>query len=389
MLQDDTITIAALEADPYPHFARLRAMGDVVHVPAARVAFATGWNAVDTICRSPAIWTAEAPGAPVATAFGTPAILTTDGPAHADLRGGIEPGYRPRAVQALEGMIDTIVADHIAALRGRPQADLIADYFEPVSALCLARSFGFRDVDAPTLRRWFHGLSQGAINYEGDPARAAISDATCAEIEGVARPLLARLAHSPDGSPLSHMLHHSRDGTSPRDPDTLLPTIKITLLGGMQEPGHGAATTLVGLLSDPAQIAAVRADPALIPQGVDEGIRWVAPIGTAFRIARADTVIGTTDIPAGTAVAAVLSAANRDPARFADPDRFDLFRAAGPGLGFATGPHFCAGKWFARAQMTRMLAALLDAFPNLHLAAPPRFFGWEFRAPAALQVNLT
>jgi cytochrome P450 len=92
-------------------------------------------------------------------------------------------------------------------------------------------------------------------------------------------------------------------------------------------------------------------------------------------------------VPAGTPVSLILAAANRDPARFPGPDRYDLYRS-GPGhLAFGSGAHFCAGKWFARAQIAIMLETLLDALPDLRLAEVPTFRGWEFRAPAAVRIK--
>jgi cytochrome P450 len=100
-----------------------------------------------------------------------------------------------------------------------------------------------------------------------------------------------------------------------------------------------------------------------------------------------DTDFGGATIPAGSTVAAVLASANRDGDRFPDPDRFDLHRPRQTHATFAFGAHFCAGKWFARAQMQIMLQVLLDALPNLRLTRPVTFRGWEFRAPTALHVT--
>jgi cytochrome P450 len=385
----DTITIEALEADPYPIYARLRAAAPVAEVPAANLWMVTRWDDVDRVTKSPELFSAEVLEAPIAVSFGTPAILIADGAVHRELRAGIEPHYRAgKVAEYIDALVRPLAQDHLDRLRGNSRAELIADYFEPVSALALARSLGLMQTDGQTLRRWFHGLSQGAINFERDPARQAISDATCAGIDAVVLPLLARLATAPDGSPLSHMLHSGMQAGMTRAAERILPTIKITLLGGMQEPGHGAASTLVGLLQNPGQMAALRADPdRLIPDAIDEGVRWVAPIGTATRIAAQDVTIGGATIPKGATVAAVLASANHDESRFADAGRFDLHRPKQTSASFAFGAHFCAGKWFARAQMQIMLRVLIDALPDLALASLPVFRGWEFRAPAALHVT--
>ena len=267
----------------------------------------------------------------------------------------------------------------------------MAEYFEPISALSLAKSFGFHDIDMPTLRRWFYGLAQGAINFENDPERQKIGDAVSAEITSVADRIFERLEREPDHSALSHMLHDGMPAGHTRPRELLLPTVKVTLLGGMQEPGHGAGSVLTGLLTNPDQLAALREDLAnLLPQAVDEGLRWVAPIGTQTREAASDVELGGVTIPAGAAVGALVSSASRDEARFTDPDRYNIHRNEGPHAAFGFGQHFCSGRWFAREQIIVALRVLLDATREIALdrANPPKFRGWEFRAPTSLQVGL-
>ena len=386
----ETITIDALETDPFPVYARLRAEDPIADVPAANCWFATRWKDIDIIARS-ADFTAAADDAPVNHAFGTPNVLTTEGPVHQDLRGGIEPHYRPRRVaDYIETLVRPIAEKQLKTFLASGDNDLLTGYFEPVSALALARSFGFHDVDEPTLRSWFHGLSQGAINFERDPARAAICANTVAEIDAVVLPLLERLSKTPDSSPLSHLLHSGMPEGQTRPPEMVLPTVKVTLLGGMQEPGHGGANLLVGLMQNPDQFAALRADlDTLLPAAIDEGLRWIAPIGTMMRVARRDTVVAGIAIPQGTSVSCIFASANRDESRWDNPDQFNIHRPAQSHMAFGMGAHFCAGKWFAKAQIDIAFRVLLAALPTLRFAdAPPAFRGWEFRAPKHLRIHL-
>jgi len=388
MFDPRSITIEALESDPFPIYARLRAEAPLTGVPVANCWFATRWKDIEAINRS-ADFTAASDEAPVNEAFGRPNVLTTEGPVHAELRGGIEPHYRPKKVASyIEALVRPIAEAQLAPLLAAGGGDLMAEYFEPISALSLARSFGLSAVDVATLRRWFHGLSQGAINFERDPARKAQCDRAVAEIEALLLPLLARLAREPDGSPLSHLLHSGMPEGETRAPERILPSVKVTLLGGMQEPGHGAGTTLTGLLQAPEQLAALRADPdGLMAQSIDEGLRWVAPIGTMMRTATRETEVNGTSIAPGTAISLIMASANRDESRFPDPDRFDIFRPQTAHMSFGAGAHFCAGKWFAKAQIEIALRTLLEAVPNLRLMETPVFRGWEFRAPQALRVR--
>lgn len=389
----ETITVEALDRDPFPIYARLRDEFPVAYVPAVNVWFVTRWDDVQTVTKSPDLFTTEAGASPPDKAFGQPNILSAEGHDHKALRGGLEPHFRPKKVaDYIEALVAPIAKDYLSRIQSKGSAELMSEYFEPVSTLALARSLDLEDIDADTLRRWFHGLSAGATNFENDPVKTAANDAVASEIEAHVAPVLARLRDKPDTSPLSQMLHFGMPEGESRSDEFVLPTLKVTLLGGMQEPGHGAGTTLVGLLQNPDQMTDVLADPdALIPRAVTEGIRWVAPIGTQFRIPVEDTELGGVTIPKGAPVTVVLASANRDETRFENADRFDIHRKAAGTATFGFGHHFCVGRWFAAAQIEIALRVLLTALPDIRLAStdPVPFSGWEFRAPRELNTSFT
>ncbi len=266
----------------------------------------------------------------------------------------------------------------------------MADYFEPVSVLGLGRMLGLGHLDGDTLRRWFHGLAQGAINFEDDPARWVVSDAIGAEIDRELAPVFERLDEEPDGSIIATMLEHAEGSLEERIAQ-ILPTLKVILLGGMQEPGHAAGTTLAGLF-EADQVAEVAAAPErLVPLAVEEGMRWVSPIGTQTRRALVAAELGGVEVPAGANLGVLVSSANRDRAVFGSTaDAFDLHRPRRNHAAFGFGPHFCSGHHFARVQMRIALRRLLERFPTLarHPERAPVFTGWEFRAPRNLDVVL-
>ena len=387
----DEITVEALEADPYPIYARLRREAPVAWVPAANVWFVTRWRDVEFVSKNADLFEAEVPTSPVDHTMGSPTILTCDGPAHGELRRGFDVKYKPRAVAAyIADLAKPIIAEHLDRIAAHGTAELISEYFEPASSLAVARSLGFAGVDSGTLLRWFHGLAIGAANYENDPDKQAIADAAGAEIDAAILPVIARLERAPDESAVSHMLHDGMPEGQTRKRDFLLPSIKVALLGGMQEPGHGAASVLVGLLTHPDQMQAVLGNlDTLLPKAVDEGIRWVAPIGTQMRQTTEPVSLGGVTIPAGSPVASVLSSASRDEDRYADPDAFNIHRSAGGHAAYGFGSHFCAGRWFAQRLMPLLLRPLLERLPDLALVPErmPVFRGWEFRAPTALHVT--
>ena len=387
----DEITVAALEADPYPIYARLRREAPVAWVPAANVWFVTRWQDVEFVSKNSALFAAEVATSPVERSMGKPTILTCDGPQHDELRRGFDQKYKPRAVaDYIDDLARPIVAAYVERIAPLGEVDLMAAYFEPLSSLVLARSLGFDRVDVTTLQRWFHGMAIGAANYENDPEKQAISDAANAEVEAAIIPIFERLERSPDDSAMSRMLHDGMEPGHTRSRAFLLPSIKVALLGGMQEPGHGAGTVLFGLLTHPEQKHAVRANlDGLLPKAVDEGLRWVAPIGTQMRQTTKDVALGGVTIPAGAPVASVLSSACRDEARYKDPDSFNIHRTETGHAAYGFGSHFCAGRWFAQRLIPHLLRPLLERLPDLKLLPdrPPVFRGWEFRAPSTLYVT--
>jgi hypothetical protein len=158
--------------------------------------------------------------------------------------------------------------------------------------------------------------------------------------------------------------------------------------------GHEASVNVVGngvlaLLRHPGELARLRADPGLAPTAVEELIRYDSPLQLFERTATEDTPIGGVTVRAGQKIAALLGAANRDPAVFADPDRLDVGRSPNPHLGFGAGIHYCLGAPLARVELQVALSTLLDRVPGLALAGEPvRRPEFVIRGLSALPVSL-
>lgn len=392
----DTTTdfsVEDIERDPYSIYARLRKDNPVAYSPALNSWLVTRWDDVRFVTTNPELFKAEDDNAPVVKYFGKPAIIHADGDVHRELRQGVAPHYMPKKVASyIEDLVRPIARDCIAAMDTSKPVDLVDAYFEPISVLTLARSFGVMDVDVATLRDWFHGLALGAINFSDDPERARICEETKAKIDAAMAPVFERIEKEPDSSPLSHMMYHGMPEGERRSRAFIMPSVLVTLLGGMQEPGHGACNTMIGLMENPDQMAKVRGDLGeTLRRAVAEGVRWVAPIGTQIRATTQDIEIGGVTVPAGQTVSAVLASANRDEGVFANPDRFDIERPETGLASFGFGAHFCAGKWLALAQMELAIRILLETFDEITLdrSQPYEFFGWEFRAPTTLYAHLS
>lgn len=386
----DTITVEQLESDPYPIYARLRAEQPVAWVPAVNCWLVTRATDVEIVTTKTDWFTAEAPDSPVDRSFGGRTLMTMDGPEHLELRRTLDAKFRPRKVaEYIDDLVTPIAEAYRDRLLRKPEraAELVVEYFEPISVLGLGEVLGLGHLPAERLQEWFHGLSQGATNFEGDPSKAAANDAAARDIEHELRPLMERWQHEPDDSAIASMLTHGCPVGGFRAIDAVMPSLKVIILGGMQEPGHGAASCLAGLLQHPDQFAWLREHPEEWDNAVHEALRWVAPIGSMQATAVRDVELGGAVIPEGDLVSAMVSSACHDETLFDDPAAFDIRRPRQANAAFGYGPHFCAGHQFARDLERISLRVLVDAMPDIELTAPVEFRGWEFRAPTAVHVR--
>jgi cytochrome P450 len=384
----EDVTPAALDLDPYPWYARMRDEAPVAYVPWAQVHFLTRWEECYRVGTDREAFRGAEHHRTVNRVFGQPNILTSVDPDHRDLRAGVDPHLRPRQVNGyIEDLARPLMHEHLASIRERGAAELMGEVLEPVSVRALGELLGL-PFGPDVLRRWFHGLNVGVSNRGGDPAAFASADAIAAEIEEAVEPLLDELERRPTHSLLSHMLHEGTADGRPRSRDRIYPTLKVILLGGMQEPGHGAGSTLLGLFGRPDQLRRVVADPSLVPAAVTEGLRWLAPIGSVEREALTAVRVGDVDLEPGDIVEVVMASANRDGRRFDRPDEFDLDRPRLAHMAFGNGEHFCSGHYFSRQLERIMVEELLAALPGLRRDPDrePVVRGWNFRAPKVLHV---
>lgn len=393
-----SLTVEQLERDPYPVFARLRREAPLAYVPAIRSWIASSWS----LCKH--IGDADdfrGGTSPVSERVNGPGhILGAEDGLHAGLRRTVEPPLRPRAFRPLlESRVRPVVQHYLQRLRQQDGAELMADFFEPISVRCVGDAIGFTDVDADTLRRWFHGLGSGLANTAmdehgqfADPDGFAAADSVAAEIRAYCLRRIERMQHEEqDESILSRWIRDEvASDNTPRDLDHLLPTVHVTLLGGLQEPGHMCSSTLLGLLSRADQLQQVIDDPALTSKALAEGVRWTTPVFSASsRIPRRDLELAGARLHEGDTVWLAYGSANRDELEFSTPEAYDLDRPAHPHLAFGTGRHACPGAAFAPQVARLALQELLAAFPGMRLdpTRPVQVWGWLFRGPLSLDVT--
>ncbi len=212
--------------------------------------------------------------------------------------------------------------------------------------------------------------------YAVTPAQRQAAERASAEFVDYLRELVALRRRVPADDLVSSLVTVSDTDGSRLSEDELVTTCTLLLNAGHEASVNVVGNGVLALLRHPPELARLRADPPLVDSAVEEMIRYDAPLQLFERTAVEDVEVGGVTVPAGQKVAALLGAANRDPAAFADPDRFDVGRFAGgaagnPHIGFGAGIHFCLGAPLARVELQVSLGVLLRRFPRLALAAEP------------------
>ncbi|MEU7835181.1 cytochrome P450 [Nonomuraea sp. NPDC049129] len=286
-----------------------------------------------------------------------------NGAEHLRLRRLAAPAFTARRAADFAPRVAPIVEALLDDLPGHGPVDLMAHFARPLPMDVICELVG---IPVPDRLRW-REYGATVVTSAGPAFAAAIP----AIIDG-AKAAVARRRAEPADDLISDLIEaQAEDGD--RLSDTELVTLIWHLVMAGQTPTNLIANAVETLLTHPEQLAALRADPGLMPGAVEELIRWCGPtLLTIPRYAREDAELCGTPIAKGDAVTASIAAAHRDPRAYTDPDRLDLTRPAGqPGhLGFAHGPHFCVGAALARVQTEVALTTLLRRHPGLALAEP-------------------
>jgi len=388
-------TLPQVVANPYPVFAARRAVEPVGWSDALGEWVTFGHAEADAVLRHRGLgrlWRLRWPDEPLPnyTLLHEHSLLENEPPTHTRLRWLVAAGFGRRQVERLRGRVTEIARglarDVRDAAAGGSTVDLMPLYAEPLPVAVIATLLGVPDEDRGLLRPWSNAIVK---LYEpappADRRRAAETAAT--EYVGYVRGLIDYRRRHPGEDLLSDLIA-TRDADGSRlSEDELVATAVL-----LQMAGHEASVNVVGngtyaLLSHAAERARLTAD--LVPRAVEELIRYDSPLQLFERTATEPVRIGSVTVEPGQKIAALLGAANRDPAVFADPDRLDLARWPNPHLGFGAGIHFCLGAPLARVELQASLATLLTDLPGLALAGEPtRHPTFTHRGFAALPVTV-
>jgi cytochrome P450 len=380
MIDPASITLADLETDPHPILAELRELAPATFIPGIDMWLVTRWDDVVYVCEHPDVFTARTDPSWLRQCLGEN-MLTLDGEAHDRLADGMRPPFAGTSAgrelaRRLPGILDEVIDGFIAA----KTADLMPVYAEPLANLTLLEALGFDSVTWEQLAEWCHGVITGLANFENEPAKAEIAAKAHGELGEALGAHLGAL--DPDGERVGLASYVAAGFNS----EEIINNVRLMISGGINEPRDAVGLVLYEILRDRQLHRWVMDDRSTIRKVIEETFRFHSPVGTATRQATRDVELNGVTIPEGAMVAAVLTAANRDPRRWTDPDTFRIDRGEGPHLAFSIGEHRCLGEWMGRQQVRIGIERLLDRLPGLRLNGEVELYGFEFRGPVSLPV---
>jgi cytochrome P450 len=311
-----------------------------------------------------------------------PTILEMQEPEHAVYRKLHEFAFARSSMRRWEAeLVRPLVERTVDRFREARRADLVAEVFMPIPVRVIAALIGLPESDIPE----FHRLAIDLLGFHSDMDSAMKASAQLKEyfIE-----ILADRRREPKDDMVTVLADSDIDGVKMSD-EQIYGFMRNLLPAGAETTSRSTASLALGLLSHPDQLEAVQADRDLLPQAIEEGIRWETPLLNFMREATCDVEFHGVRIPQGSTIAVNLGSANHDENRWDHPESFDIFRDRKPHIGFGHGAHVCLGMHLARLESTLFFNTLFDQLPGLRLdpdAPPPYVSGTFFRSPQHLNV---
>jgi cytochrome P450 len=383
--------VAGDARDPYPELAQARSahpvqrldVSNMPHDQAQPVFFVYRYDDVLDVLRDGETFSsAHIIELIMGDVMGKHIILGMDNPEHRRYRALVSTAFRRNALARWEAELIVPVANELVdRFAGRGRAELVREFTFPYPTKVTAGLLGLPSEDYQQFQRW--SIAILSVFGKRDQAIAA-----SAEVREYLAGVLGERRRAPREDLISDLAHAELDSERLTD-EEIFSFLRLLLPAGVETTYRSTGNLLFSLLTRPGQLDAVRADRSLVPQAIEEALRFETPLLTVTRLAVRDTVLSGVPIPAGSTVMLMLAAANRDETRWPDADRFHIFREPKVHISFGQGPHICLGMHLARAEMRVALNVLLDRLPGLRLdpsGGDPHIRGQVFRSPTSLPV---
>ena len=309
-------------------------------------------------------------------------IIEMDPPEHREYRPLLQKSLGPKTMAQWKSRFVTPLLDEMTAeLRPAGRADLVRGFLFAFPMRTFAAILGLPAEQYSAFH--YNAIELVTLSYDLEKGLAS-----AAKLGEMFASVLAERREKPLDDLISVLAHAEHDGQQLTD-EEIYSFLRLLLPAGAETTYRSSSSLLVGLLSDPDQLAAVREDRASLTAAVNEAVRWETPLQFVPRLVTHDTQLAGVDIPAGATVMVVVGAANHDPTRWEDPERFDLRRPYKSALAFGHGLHLCLGMHLSKMETEELVLALLTSLPGLKLdpdEPSPTIDGTLMRSPASLKV---
>jgi cytochrome P450 len=366
-------------ADPYPLYHRLRIEDPVLWDPFLHAWVVTRYDDVVRVLldfsahRTPTPEQLTELGlgdlSPIASVM-VKQMLFMDPPAHTRLRGLCSQAFTPRRVETLRQHIQDIANRLLDRMLPAGEMDVIADFAAPLPAIVTAELLGVPISDHAQLKHWSADFAEMLGNFQHNPDRTSRVRGSLDEMTAYFQQTIREQRAQPREGLVSSLLAAEIDGDRLTEEEVIANLI-VTMVGGQETTTNLIGNGTLTLLRNPDVMEDLRADPALTASAVEELLRYESPSQHTARMAPQDVEMGGKKIQRRQAVIAVMGAANRDPARFADPDRIDIRRKDNKHVAFGFGAHFCFGAPLARIEGQIAFATFLRRVKNPKLKSGP------------------
>jgi cytochrome P450 len=365
----DFVSDNAQSLNPFPHYRRMRETAPVFHDEQSGSWHAFRYDEVQRVLSEHATFSSRMGGdEPSETGqLFAASLITTDPPRHRQLRSLVTQAFTPKAVDALAPRISNLTEELLDRIASAGTANLIEALAYPLPVIVIAELMGIPPEDRDRFKQW----SDVIVSQTRTGAENEDHHATNAEMTGYFLDLIEQRRSLPGNDLISNLLRADIDGQRLSVAE-LLGFCSLLLVAGNETTTNLIGNAVLCFTEVPGTIEQLLAEPSLLPQAIEEVLRYRSPVQSMYRVTAADTTLGDLRIPAGAPLVAWIGSANRDERHFERPDQFDIDRGPSRHLAFGQGIHFCLGAPLARLEAKIALEAALSRLPGLTLTAGSR-----------------